>query len=135
MLFFFFKQKTADEMRISDWSSDVCSSDLHLYLRRGVVDQVGKGRRRTDTDEAHRSAVVEAHGHAAVELRLADRGNRSKKIAQLRRPVVVCIDDVAECEHVGAAVEVGDGVVAVAARQIEIGEAEDVFAGTTLPRS
>src|SRR3546814_2559085 len=28
--FFFFKQKTAYEMRISDWSSDVCSSDLSL---------------------------------------------------------------------------------------------------------
>src|SRR3546814_10910156 len=27
-MFFFFKQKTAYEMRISDWSSDVCSSDL-----------------------------------------------------------------------------------------------------------
>src|SRR3546814_12367488 len=32
MFFFFFKQKTAYEMRISDWSSDVCSSDL----RRGA---------------------------------------------------------------------------------------------------
>src|SRR3546814_1011060 len=30
--FFFFKQKTAYEMRISDWSSDVCSSDLVEYL-------------------------------------------------------------------------------------------------------
>src|SRR3546814_5061417 len=30
MLVFFCKQKTAYEMRISDWSSDVCSSDLHL---------------------------------------------------------------------------------------------------------
>src|SRR3546814_13614508 len=30
MYFFFFKQKTAYEMRISDWSSDVCSSDLAL---------------------------------------------------------------------------------------------------------
>src|SRR3546814_5279314 len=29
MYVFFFKQKTAYEMRISDWSSDVCSSDLH----------------------------------------------------------------------------------------------------------
>src|SRR3546814_4384523 len=28
-MFFFFKQKTAYEMRISDWSSDVCSSDLY----------------------------------------------------------------------------------------------------------
>src|SRR3546814_5989076 len=31
--FFFFKQKTAYEMRISDWSSDVCSSDLHANVR------------------------------------------------------------------------------------------------------
>src|SRR3546814_11540247 len=30
LFFLFFKQKTAYEMRISDWSSDVCSSDLHL---------------------------------------------------------------------------------------------------------
>src|SRR3546814_4426034 len=29
-VFFFFKQKTAYELRISDWSSDVCSSDLEL---------------------------------------------------------------------------------------------------------
>src|SRR3546814_4543078 len=32
LLIFFFKQKTAYEMRISDWSSDVCSSDLLVYL-------------------------------------------------------------------------------------------------------
>src|SRR3546814_11565617 len=31
MLFFFFKQKTAYDMRISDWSSDVCSSDLSNF--------------------------------------------------------------------------------------------------------
>src|SRR3546814_1741854 len=37
LLFFFFKQKTAYEMRISDWSSDVCSSDL------------GEGGTREDT--------------------------------------------------------------------------------------
>src|SRR3546814_5200703 len=34
--FFFFKQKTAYEMRISDWSSDVCSSDLST-ASRGLV--------------------------------------------------------------------------------------------------
>src|SRR3546814_6197943 len=33
--FFFFKQKTAYEMRISDWSSDVCSSDLLVDLGIG----------------------------------------------------------------------------------------------------
>src|SRR3546814_6683024 len=36
MCFFFFKQKTAYEMRISDWSSDVCSSDL-------PADAAGRG--------------------------------------------------------------------------------------------
>src|SRR3546814_12443953 len=38
IFFFFFKQKTAYEMRISDWSSDVCSSDL----RSMVLGLVGK---------------------------------------------------------------------------------------------
>src|SRR3546814_1346496 len=36
-IIFFFKQKTAYEMRISDWSSDVCSSDL-LATRQNIVD-------------------------------------------------------------------------------------------------
>src|SRR3546814_5869508 len=33
MIFFFFKQKTAYELRISDWSSDACSSDLDVLHR------------------------------------------------------------------------------------------------------
>src|SRR3546814_13583322 len=37
VLFFFFKQKTAYEMRISDWSSDVCSSDLHPCHRADLI--------------------------------------------------------------------------------------------------
>src|SRR3546814_10906266 len=38
MYFFFFKQKTAYEMRISDWSSDVCSSDLGvLFLLQNLA--------------------------------------------------------------------------------------------------
>src|SRR3546814_4296624 len=39
-VFFFFKQKTAYEMRISDWSSDVCSSDLFVadpYVEPGFT--------------------------------------------------------------------------------------------------
>src|SRR3546814_1568575 len=35
LFFFFFKQKTAYEMRISDWSSDVCSSDLRTAAAGG----------------------------------------------------------------------------------------------------
>src|SRR3546814_9701185 len=46
LLFFFFKQKTAYEMRISDWSSDVCSSDL---LRR-IAELLG--RRGNHLDDA-----------------------------------------------------------------------------------
>src|SRR3546814_7035075 len=41
--FFFFKQKTAYEMRISDWSSDVCSSDL-ARLERGHARDIRFGR-------------------------------------------------------------------------------------------
>src|SRR3546814_10792965 len=41
LVFFFFKQKTAYEMRISDWSSDVCSSDLvdcdNSYLQSAIL--------------------------------------------------------------------------------------------------
>src|SRR3546814_4629172 len=37
MLIFFFKQKTAYEMRISDWSSDVCSSDLIYSLDFAII--------------------------------------------------------------------------------------------------
>src|SRR3546814_1913799 len=50
LLIFFFKQKTAYEMRISDWSSDVCSSDLQLHgaapQLAGREDFRGHGRQR-----------------------------------------------------------------------------------------
>src|SRR3546814_1446100 len=39
MFFFFFKQKTAFEVRISDWSSDVCSSDL-LSVKLGIAGRL-----------------------------------------------------------------------------------------------
>src|SRR3546814_5783098 len=44
--FFFFKQKTAYEMRISDWSSDVCSSDLRRH--RDALRYRGHRSRRVD---------------------------------------------------------------------------------------
>src|SRR3546814_2386021 len=44
LLFFFFKQKTAYEMRISDWSSDVCSSDLNSYGEWFCEDKVHSGK-------------------------------------------------------------------------------------------
>src|SRR3546814_4107469 len=49
-VFFFFKQKTAYEMRISDWSSDVCSSDLSTSSRaafaRHTIPMKSKNRSR-----------------------------------------------------------------------------------------
>src|SRR3546814_4236641 len=41
VFFFFFKQKTAYEMRISDWSSDVCSSDLAQVCPHVGVERAG----------------------------------------------------------------------------------------------
>src|SRR3546814_7042929 len=56
-VFFFFKQKTAYEMRISDWSSDVCSSDLHglVKFEPDVLDMPGL----LVTDQIARAANVE----------------------------------------------------------------------------
>src|SRR3546814_15073197 len=50
-LFFFFKQKTAYELRISDWSSDVCSSDL-LFHKGRVLYNLSRARKAAhDTGE------------------------------------------------------------------------------------
>src|SRR3546814_8138578 len=47
LIFFFFKQKTAYEMRISDWSSDVCSSDLGVQLgHQGLHERARGGERK-----------------------------------------------------------------------------------------
>src|SRR3546814_6790850 len=70
MLFFCFKQKTAYEMLISDWSSDVCSSDLAItHLRRSLhaggkhADQVVGRQDDHEGHEADSHALrVDAHG-------------------------------------------------------------------------
>src|SRR3546814_15628831 len=49
ILFFFFKQKTAYEMRISDWSSDVCSSDLR---QKCVARRISRPRPAPQVGEA-----------------------------------------------------------------------------------
>src|SRR3546814_3957234 len=64
---FFFKQKTAYEMRISDWSSDVCSSDLDAELNA--------------EKDKERRALVEAKNHAeslihTTEKTLAEAGDK-----------------------------------------------------------
>src|SRR3546814_1091144 len=56
LLFFFFKQKTAYEMRISDWSSDVCSSDLGVG--RGRISE----RFERQVERRIEGAVVRRNG-------------------------------------------------------------------------
>src|SRR3546814_14349094 len=53
--FFFFNQKTAYEMRISDWSSDVCSSDLREAIA-AMIDEIAIGR-ALDMAETREAAV------------------------------------------------------------------------------
>src|SRR3546814_2761030 len=66
IFFFFFKQKTAYEMRISDWSSDVCSSDLNLRDR--LVKAIAGLRVGISTDpEAEYGPVVSAQHKARIE--------------------------------------------------------------------
>src|SRR3546814_1152571 len=59
VLFFFFKQKTAYEMRISDWSSDVCSSDL-----QGALSIKGHMMSRSTSQVAAHCLAVTNHGLA-----------------------------------------------------------------------
>src|SRR3546814_6363452 len=78
MFFFFFKQKTAYEMRISDWSSDVCSSDLPQ--RRKPDDRAGHGaaaarRGLRLRDGRGRGAVLHPLPHA---LRAGDRSEERR---------------------------------------------------------
>src|SRR3546814_9155724 len=58
VFFFFFKQKTAYELRISDWSSDVCSSDLF-----GALD---------DLSAAEVAAMAPRPGEASLCTRMRD---------------------------------------------------------------
>src|SRR3546814_4457198 len=95
-IFFFFKQKTAYEMRISDWSSDVCSSDLHAPLaaprpalgrraqpesRRGehppVRDRPPLSRRRRASD----AGAVDGGRQARAQL----ASGQSRTVRRVRR--------------------------------------------------
>src|SRR3546814_4397733 len=64
--FLFFKQKTAYEMRISDWSSDVCSSDL-VHQQSDVVVEV------EDTVAQADAASIGPVGHVDVVIRSEER--------------------------------------------------------------
>src|SRR3546814_4544778 len=90
MFVFFFKQKTAYEMRISDWSSDVCSSDLDIGL--GRLDVGGVGHRaafRTDHDTGHAHVAKQRRNEiAALQVHedfAQDRIDRRESFARIVR--------------------------------------------------
>src|SRR3546814_7129845 len=83
MIFFFFKQKTAYEMRISDWSSDVCSSDLKK-------DGASTSSARTERGEYNirKSAAGKgrtAPGHQAGETLISAPNRRAASCPSPRR--------------------------------------------------
>src|SRR3546814_4675471 len=78
--FFFAKQKTAYEMRISDWSSDVCSSDL---VHGGMVWR-GLQSRRYQSRRNQRSHPVKA----APEIGYLFSGVMMRLAAALRRAAI-----------------------------------------------
>src|SRR3546814_638495 len=80
--FFFFKQKTAYEMRISDWSSDVCSSDLVAELQVHPFQPVRPGVVLGDTVDGRQSA-----GHHGAMIRASDDESwRARDLAVLWHP-------------------------------------------------
>src|SRR3546814_13664839 len=84
--FCFFKQKTAYEMRISDWSSDVCSSDL--YRRHGVVPRKGAVRCFCERQGRRARPVAKSRSRDRPEGRPC-RASRHRR-RHSRRPAAGC---------------------------------------------
>src|SRR3546814_5206070 len=84
--FFFFKQKTAYEVRISDWSSDVCSSDL-------LVDQHGERRARPSEqhDAGDQRDAFLPDGADTQEPDMAVRANEDFMVLKQRRDALAQI--------------------------------------------
>src|SRR3546814_2517961 len=76
LCFFFFKQKTAYEMRISDWSSDVCSSDLAIAWY--ILDYAGW---RGSCLRFWTSSLNESHLRKAVHQLIDDKDKKALYIA------------------------------------------------------
>src|SRR3546814_1582107 len=64
---FFFKQKTAYEMRISDWSSDVCSSDLRICHNDCAFHP--KQQHQQQHSQMHRQATHHTYGHIKTYMK------------------------------------------------------------------
>src|SRR3546814_6368912 len=70
--FFFFKQKTAYEMRISDWSSDVCSSDLRAL--QAARAQLRRAMERHQPGQARSAPLAGVEPARSEERRVGKEG-------------------------------------------------------------
>src|SRR3546814_20548954 len=69
VIFFFFKQKTAYDLRISDWSSDVCSSDLKVFIGRLPPSSLRRrGPARTASPRPRLLGTPQLPGRTALEF-------------------------------------------------------------------
>src|SRR3546814_4882752 len=75
--FVFFKQKTAYEMRISDWSSDVCSSDL-LGAAEHALAEIEQRKTDDHADRGARYADRQTDRHEDAQHRVARRAHRAQ---------------------------------------------------------
>src|SRR3546814_7706956 len=76
--FFFFKQKTAYELRISDWSSDVCSSDLPQWPAR--LDDLGDHAPHALWVRGHLANAADAPAVALVGARAATGRSEERRV-------------------------------------------------------
>src|SRR3546814_5649556 len=90
-LVFFIKQKSAYEMRISDWSSDVCSSDLEQLGQTGTVHRfarthVGEDLDRARLFEPHRlpGDILVARAHPRVAQNAAQPSSPKRRSEERR---------------------------------------------------
>src|SRR3546814_2037663 len=84
-MFLFFKQKTAYEMRISDWSSDVCSSDLRQ--QHEVAAERRYVPRRPERSEPQQRPERRAQQRAPGEPPSADRAGHRQRSGRERKKV------------------------------------------------
>src|SRR3546814_10401070 len=81
-VFFFFKQKTAYEMRISDWSSDVCSSDLMVSSAMAAAGISGTMRPKLMALALSRTMPPQSACGGWMPRPRKDRADRNRKAKQ-----------------------------------------------------
>src|SRR3546814_4065456 len=136
MCVFFFKQKTAYEMRISDWSSDVCSSDLSLVFADSATGPqspalVSQGRIAAviaARPQERRAMLEEAAGISGLHVRRKDAEQKLRAAeANLMRLDEILSDMDARANSLRRQAKAAERYIRLS-EQIRIAEARVIFA-------